>query len=207
MKSWQSWLTSMHCVKSVWWLTKSWLTPIHCIGHSQNFTVWTHTNSLCYLHKFTVWNQHDDSLRADAHLTHTNLHCMQSLHSYGVASVSRIDKIIRLFCKRALLKRRYSAKETCNLIDPANRSHPITFGICYQTKCMWGNTRDSTHDSAWRRQQTPTQFYYIKSTFLFFWAYDITILPMFLVYDIIRVYGFTIFECWHHNIAEWLIYI
>jgi len=31
---------------------------------------------------------------------------------YGVASVSRINKIIVLFCKRALLKRRYSAKET-----------------------------------------------------------------------------------------------
>jgi len=30
-----------------------------------------------------------------------------------------------LFCKRALLKRRYSAKETYNLIDPTDRSHPI----------------------------------------------------------------------------------
>ena len=45
--------------------------------------------------------------------------------SYGLASVSRIDKIIGLFCKRALRNRRYSAKETCNLIDPTNRSHPI----------------------------------------------------------------------------------
>jgi len=45
--------------------------------------------------------------------------------SYGVASVSRIDKIIGLFCKRALQKRRYSAKETYNLIDPTDCSHPI----------------------------------------------------------------------------------
>jgi len=44
---------------------------------------------------------------------------------YGVASISRIDKIIGLFCKRALLKRRYSAKETYNFIDPTDRSHPI----------------------------------------------------------------------------------
>jgi len=36
-----------------------------------------------------------------------------------------IDKIISLFCKRALKKRRYSAKETFNLIDPTDRSHPI----------------------------------------------------------------------------------
>ena len=34
---------------------------------------------------------------------------------YGVALVSRIDKIIGLFCKRVLQKRRYSAKETYNL--------------------------------------------------------------------------------------------
>jgi len=43
----------------------------------------------------------------------------------GVAVVSRIDKIIGLFCKRDLSKRRYSAKETYNFIDPTDRSHPI----------------------------------------------------------------------------------
>ena len=37
---------------------------------------------------------------------------------YGVALVSRIDKIIGLFRKRTLQKRLYSAKETYNLIDP-----------------------------------------------------------------------------------------
>jgi len=44
---------------------------------------------------------------------------------YGVATVSRIDKMIGLFCKRALQKRRYSAKEIYNLIDPTDHSHPI----------------------------------------------------------------------------------
>jgi len=33
---------------------------------------------------------------------------------YGVALVSRTDKIIGLFCKRARYKRRYSEKETYN---------------------------------------------------------------------------------------------
>ena len=47
------------------------------------------------------------------------------LCSYGMASVSRIDKIIGLFCKRDLCTRLYSAKETYNLIDPTNRSQPI----------------------------------------------------------------------------------
>ena len=43
--------------------------------------------------------------------SHLTTQCTQC-HHYGVASVSRIDQIIGLFCKRALLKRRYSAKET-----------------------------------------------------------------------------------------------
>ena len=44
---------------------------------------------------------------------------------YGVAMISRLLKIIGLVCKRALIKRRYSAIETYNLIDPTDRSHPI----------------------------------------------------------------------------------
>ena len=46
-------------------------------------------------------------------------------NTYGVALVSRIDKIVGLFCKRAPQKRQYSAKETYNFIDPTDRSHPI----------------------------------------------------------------------------------
>ena len=44
---------------------------------------------------------------------------------YGVAMTSRLRKIVGLFCKRALLKRRYSTKETYSLKEPTNRSHPI----------------------------------------------------------------------------------
>jgi len=43
----------------------------------------------------------------------------------GVASYSRLLKIIGLFCKRDLEKRRYSAKETRHFKEPANRSHPM----------------------------------------------------------------------------------
>jgi len=46
-------------------------------------------------------------------------------NGYGVALVSRIDRIIGLFCKRARYKRQHSEKETLNLIDPTNRRHPI----------------------------------------------------------------------------------
>ena len=40
--------------------------------------------------------------------------------SHGVARINRLLKIIRLFCKRALQKRRYSGKVTYNLIDPTD---------------------------------------------------------------------------------------
>jgi len=39
---------------------------------------------------------------------------------------SRLHKIISLFCKRALLKRLYSAIETCNFKESIQHSHPLT---------------------------------------------------------------------------------
>jgi len=45
--------------------------------------------------------------------------------AYGVATISRLLKMIGLFCQRAQLKRRYSAKETCNFKERTNRSHPM----------------------------------------------------------------------------------
>ena len=48
------------------------------------------------------------------------------MYVYRVATISRLLKITGLFCKRALQKRRYSAKETYNLKEPTNRSHPIS---------------------------------------------------------------------------------
>jgi len=37
-----------------------------------------------------------------------------------------MEKIIGLFCKRALQKKQYFAKETYHFKEPANRSHPIS---------------------------------------------------------------------------------
>jgi len=60
----------------------------------------------CALHRPIQW-----------HTTHQN--------EYGVALVSRIDSIIGLFCKRALRKKKYSAEETYDSIDPTDSSRPI----------------------------------------------------------------------------------
>ena len=55
----------------------------------------------------------------------------RDLFTYGVASLSSIDKILGLVCKRALYKRQYSAKETYHLFDPTDRSHHIPkFSMC-----------------------------------------------------------------------------
>ena len=39
--------------------------------------------------------------------------------------IGRVLEIVGLFCKRALQKRLYSAKETYDFKEPTDRSHPI----------------------------------------------------------------------------------
>ena len=53
-----------------------------------------------------------------------------------MATTSRLLKIICLFCKSALSKRRYSAKETYNFQEPTNRSHPIVVGQLLMRRLM-----------------------------------------------------------------------
>jgi len=72
-------------------------------------------------------------------------HCM---HYDGVATISRLFKKIGLFCKRALYKRRYSAKETYYFKEPTNRSHPPcahAIGLGCITMC----TPESCHTYEW----------------------------------------------------------
>ena len=48
---------------------------------------------------------------------------------YGVATIRRLLKITCLFCKGALQKRQYSAKETFNFKEPTSCSHPIGWAV------------------------------------------------------------------------------
>jgi len=52
-----------------------------------------------------------------------------------VATISRHLKIVGLFCKRALQKRLYSAKETYNFKEPTNRSHLLLCNVWVRV-CM-----------------------------------------------------------------------
>ena len=49
--------------------------------------------------------------------------------AYGVAMTSRLLKIIGLFCKRALYKRPYSAKETYHLRSLLMVATPYTYRV------------------------------------------------------------------------------
>jgi len=68
---------------------------------------------------------------------------------YGVATISRLLKIIGLFCKRALQKRRYSAKETHNFKELTNRSHPIS----HMNAKMFSITYDECKDVFYARKE------------------------------------------------------
>ena len=70
-----------------------------------------------------------------------------NMYTYRVALVSSIDKIKGLFCKRALQKKQYFAKETYNFKEPTSRSHPISeLSIClyiyihmYRQHCLFNH--------------------------------------------------------------------
>ena len=82
---------------------------------------------------------------------------LSSWYRYGVATISRLLVIIGLFCKRALWKRRYSARETYDFEKPTNRSqlidgsewskyrkvHDMYWGICESSKNH--EVRDATN--------------------------------------------------------------
>ena len=76
--------------------------------------------------------------------------------SHGVALVSRIDKIIGVFCKRALQKRRYSAKETCNLSILLTVATPYPNIDLDSLGAIWDVTQlyicDTTHFYAWQQR-------------------------------------------------------
>ena len=95
---------------------------LHFISHTTwlvpHYLVHTHTSTHTHTHTHTPTNRHMDALH------------------YGVATTSRLLKMIGLFCKRALEKRWYSAKEKPNFKEPINRNHPIAGTISGQ-KVEW----------------------------------------------------------------------
>jgi len=76
--------------------------------------------------------------------------------TYGVALLSRIDKIRGLFCKKALQKRQYSAKKTYNFIDATDHRHPITWTTGHITSTTCHIMHDTSHQK--RKEDHPGHF-------------------------------------------------
>ena len=58
-----------------------------------------------------------------------------------MATTSWLLKSIGLFCKRTLLKRLYSAKETYDSKEPTDRSHPVGEFVKLVFAFVWQQTR------------------------------------------------------------------
>jgi len=55
---------------------------------------------------------------------------------YGVASISRLLKIIGVFCNRSILLQGSFAKETYNFKEPTHRSHPTVKTRVYKDQVV-----------------------------------------------------------------------
>jgi len=93
------------------------------------------------------------------------------IQNYGVATVSRINKMIGLFCRILSLLWGSFAKETCNFIDPTNLRHPINiYPLVFlarkdgskQIENLWGQG----HCGPWAGRNSPKSacfwIYYVK---------------------------------------------
>jgi len=103
---------------------------------------------------------------------------VDKVYIYGVATISRLLKIIGLFCKRALQKRLYSAKETCNFKVPTNRSHPISIfdkvsmtHMSYEINESCPKKGDKVHIYPIYFQIQPCEFMWLltKYIYIYFW--------------------------------------
>ena len=100
---------TLHCI-SLQHTTPYCSTPQHTTPH---YTTLHHTTLNCSSLKHT-YKQHITSVRV-----------MNLVRHYGVATIDKLLKIIGLFCKRVLSKRRCPAQETYNIKEPTTCSHPM----------------------------------------------------------------------------------
>ena len=75
-----------------------------------------------HVHIYNVYSH----IHTYTYITCIDTYTLTHTYIYRVATTSRLLKITGLFCKRALYKRQYSAKETYDFKEPTNRRHTIS---------------------------------------------------------------------------------
>jgi len=115
----------------------------------------THTCHICdvscLIHVAHMQNSrhvHDSDMSSQTWLTHmrnmSDLCVRRVFFLYGMATVSRIDEIIGLFCRISSLLKVSFVKETYNFIDATNQSHPIWRMHTYE-ELTYAHTYIHTH--------------------------------------------------------------
>jgi len=136
--------SSFIIISHIWisWFSNIGMThSIHMCDMTHSYM--RHNSFICGTSFFNMW---------DTIGTHFGTQFIQHNISYGVATIGRLLKIIGLFCKRALQKRLYSAKETYDFKEPTNRSYPI-FGsrefsdLPLPHSYVWQTSSQMWHDS------------------------------------------------------------
>jgi len=97
------WETSCH--------TYEWVMSYMDKSHHTWEWVMSHTNESCHVQI--------------SHVTSGRVICETSCHTYGVATISRLLKMIGIFCRILSLLWVSFATETYHFKEPTNRSHPI----------------------------------------------------------------------------------
>ena len=84
-------------------------------------------------HMYLIRAKRDICLLMKGHICLRMEGLFPHIYTYGVATISRLLNIIGLFCRNSSLLQGSFAKETYKLIDPTNRSHPISHTTCGRT--------------------------------------------------------------------------
>jgi len=87
--------------------------------------LYIHIHPCLYLYTQVSWQWQEEKMVHCSELLLQTLHVYIYTYTHGVATISRLLKIIGLFCKRALQKRPIFSKDTCNFKEPTNRSRPM----------------------------------------------------------------------------------
>jgi len=121
------WVMSHKSMRHVTHISASCHTHQCVMSHTSMHHV-THINASCHTYQCVV-----------AHISQgiREWHLMQSLHLIswsGVATISRLLKIIGLFCRISSLLKGSFAKETYNYQEPTSGSHPVYIRMSHVTR-------------------------------------------------------------------------